>query len=143
MEQGHQEERISQFIDNELAQEETTAMFAHLGGCSECQSFLLEALQLRSHLQASRNIMIAPVDWLRPYMLSSPLRGAKAEKKNIPWYVMGHSTHTNYSLVTIAATIAIAVGLFFTTRLLYSPSVPSVIYVSTTPECEVIAPTHK
>ena len=48
--EGYQEQ-VSQLIDNELEEQESPAMFAHLSTCAECRGFLHTSLRLRSGLQ--------------------------------------------------------------------------------------------
>lgn len=44
------QEKISAYIDNELANAETAKLFYHLGECEECRNMLTSMLQLRSAL---------------------------------------------------------------------------------------------
>ena len=43
--------QISQYVDRELADREAGVLFAHLGECAACRSFLQSVLQLRSSIQ--------------------------------------------------------------------------------------------
>ena len=44
------QEQISQLIDGELGEKAQPELFAHLGTCRDCRSFLNSALTLRSNL---------------------------------------------------------------------------------------------
>lgn len=44
------QEQVSQYIDRELADDESQALFEHLSTCSECRSFLRSTLELRSKI---------------------------------------------------------------------------------------------
>ena len=44
------QEQVSQYIDGELDDKESGALFKHLSTCGECRSFLRSALELRSKI---------------------------------------------------------------------------------------------
>lgn len=46
------QEQISRLLDNDLREEESTPLFAHLSSCRECREFLQSCLRLRSGLAA-------------------------------------------------------------------------------------------
>src|SRR3989304_7691772 len=49
-------ERISAFIDGQLADGEEAAVFSHLSGCADCRHFLGSAIELRRRLVAARPV---------------------------------------------------------------------------------------
>jgi len=73
------QEFISAYIDGETANEETSAMFSHLGGCPDCRSFMRSALQLQSLIRenpvrATAEIHSAETSlWKRKFAISYPL----------------------------------------------------------------------
>lgn len=44
--------QVSELIDGELPSEKMSALFVHLGGCPNCQSFLSSVIRLREELHA-------------------------------------------------------------------------------------------
>jgi anti-sigma factor RsiW len=56
------EEQISAYIDHELDDAQTAALFEHLGVCSSCRTFLTITLQLRSTLSAHTTTVPATLD---------------------------------------------------------------------------------
>ena len=55
------QERISQFIDGELSEQEKGPMFVHMASCSTCQEFLSDALRLHSGIGEEKEAAHAPV----------------------------------------------------------------------------------
>jgi len=49
-------ERISAFIDGQLADGEEAAVFSHLSRCADCRHFLGSAIELRRRLVAARPV---------------------------------------------------------------------------------------
>jgi len=46
------QQQISQYIDNQLEDSDTSELFRHLGDCEECRDFLKSILKLRSAIFA-------------------------------------------------------------------------------------------
>ncbi|MEW5797936.1 MAG: zf-HC2 domain-containing protein [Bacteroidota bacterium] len=71
------QEQISAYIDNELADAETSKLFYHLGECAECRGTMQSMLQLRSALfeidQPKDNKNDGSSLWKRRISISYPI----------------------------------------------------------------------
>lgn len=76
------QEKISAYIDNELADAETAKLFYHLGECTECRDMLKSMLQLRTALHEVEFPAEVQPDhksiWKRTFVISYPVAAALA-----------------------------------------------------------------
>jgi hypothetical protein len=133
------QEQISQFIDNELPEKDSPAFFAHLSMCEKCREFLQEALRLRSQLQTKS--LTVPLQFDQS-IRKNLLRRSKTDLENQSFlkHIWGRRLTLSYPVVATALIIGITLGVLATDNVINTQPTPSVVYISTIPECEVVAP---
>lgn len=71
------QEMISAYIDNELADADTSKLFFHLGECAECREMMKSMLQLRSALHETELIERKKSEyvsiWKKKFAVSYPV----------------------------------------------------------------------
>ena len=72
------QELISAYVDGETSDPETSALFFHLGECSQCRAFMKSLLQLRSVLQEHELPAPSTSLWKRTLAVSYPIAAAVA-----------------------------------------------------------------
>ena len=93
------QELTSQFIDRELGLEGEQELFAHLGECDECRSFLKSALTLQGDILETK-----------PALTVSPRPARKARSLRMVW-----SKRVPMSVAAMLAVIALASTVAFST----------------------------
>jgi len=78
-----QQERISLYIDNNLSDEKSSELFAHLAICNECRTYMKISMRVRSHI-ASEELAEVPRT-LDRRVLASVGRGRAALRQR-SWY---------------------------------------------------------
>jgi hypothetical protein len=129
------QEHISQFIDEELPPSAEAELFAHLGICEHCRTFLKNALSLRDALVHTRQIAV-------PASLDQRIlaQHSFAAKRSFNQNFIRHITKNNYSFRAIGLAIIVSVltGVIFTSfwHTLYQPQ-QTVVCLTPLPEVEV------
>jgi negative regulator of sigma E activity len=142
MDHNRHQEQISQFIDNELAENDSPALFAHLSTCKECREFLQESMGLRTGILEKRLAFPTVVDENIRRRLSFLSRFG--EHEGLAFFNRLRETRIRLSLLSAAAVILVLI----TGGTLYSIFTPSetknapetqIICLKTLPEIEVRA----
>lgn len=121
------EARLSAYVDGELKEEETPAMFGHLGGCADCREALRGFLALRRAFQ--REAAATGTTPHRP--LPAPDRPARA----------GVSLLRRRVSVPVLVLTALAAAVLIGGILVFGRGAPEreVIYISTLPTVNVVS----
>jgi hypothetical protein len=129
------QEHISQFIDEELSPSTEAELFAHLGVCELCRTFLKNALSLKDALVYTRQINVpASLDQriLAQYSL--------ATKRSVNQNFILHFAKSKYSFRAFGLAIIVSVltGVIFTSfwHTLYQPQ-QTIVCLTPLPEVEV------
>ncbi|MDD8018593.1 MAG: zf-HC2 domain-containing protein [Bacteroidota bacterium] len=71
------QEMVSAYIDNELADNETSKLFYHLGECAECRSLMKSMMQLRTALREAEFGVPKQAErksfWKKSFSISYPI----------------------------------------------------------------------
>ena len=97
------QEQISQFIDGELLPTAETELFAHLGACEQCRTFLKNALSLRNTLALTRQIDV-PASLDQRVLAHHASTTKRTVHQNFVW----RFTEAKYSFRTIGLAIIIS-----------------------------------
>jgi hypothetical protein len=108
------QEQVSQYIDGELDDKESGALFKHLSTCGECRSFLRSTLELRSKIHDE---MLMEREGKRVGMK----RGRFFDGKSLRPAVV-----ISFLIMIIAATAFITTSLKTRTEVIYVTSLPTV-----------------
>ena len=129
------QEHISQFIDGELLPTVETILFAHLGVCEQCRTFLKNTLSLRNTLALTQQIAV-PVSLDRRVLAQHSLTTTKTVSQNFAWRFV----ESKYSFRTIGLAIILSAltGILFSSfwHTMYTPQ-QTIVCLTPLPEVEV------
>jgi len=129
------QEHISQFIDGELLPTVETILFAHLGVCEQCRTFLKNTLSLRNTLALTQQIAV-PVSLDRRVLAQHSLTTTKTVSQNFAWRFV----ESKYSFRTIGLAIILSAltGVLFSSiwHLSHQPQ-QTIVCFTPLPEVEV------
>ena len=96
-------ELLSQYIDGELGDEETSGVFYHVGECLDCREFLSSMLKLRSAIQETNyrreeRKSHAPI-WERTIAVSYPVAAAIAVIAMLSGYFLFNRGTTQQAVI--------------------------------------------
>jgi predicted anti-sigma-YlaC factor YlaD len=97
------QEQISQFIDGELLQTAETELFAHLGVCEHCRTFLKNVLSLKNTMTFTQQIAV-PASLDRRVLV----RDSSTIKKSLNKNFVRRFAETTYSFRTIGLAIILS-----------------------------------
>ena len=115
MDHIHYQEEISQFIDNELPENESPELFAHLSTCPECRGFFNESLQLKSRL-TSISVPSIPANSKGNLWNSSHIRRESALRGLSQFNSRPDSTIRQLPVIVLMLFMLVVGGLLFSTK---------------------------
>jgi anti-sigma factor RsiW len=83
MTHNEHQQRISLYVDNELNDKESSELFAHLAGCSECRTYMKIGMRVRSQI-ANEELADVPRSLDRRVLASVARANATLERRT--WY---------------------------------------------------------
>ena len=83
MTHNEHQQRISLYIDNELNDKESSELFAHLAGCSECRTYMKISMRVRSQI-ANEELADVPRTLDRRILTSVARENAALKRQT--WY---------------------------------------------------------
>lgn len=133
------QEKVSQFLDNELPVDEERQLFRHLGGCDSCRGFLATVVQTRHMLLCARPVRS---DERVDRALERRLRTGETFMPEHPARrLWGERISLRLPVAAVLAALLIAASMFVGTTITpaHQPiSAERVVYVTTLPTVDVV-----
>jgi len=105
---------ISKLLDNELRQNESSSLFAHISTCEECRGFFHKCIALNASFDAGWRSLLADSEG-KEVIIPDP---------KSPWMISGKnssfSLRPRISTLTLLFLISLIVGLLFSVSVTYS-----------------------
>jgi anti-sigma factor RsiW len=142
------EEQVSALIDNELADQESEQLFAHLGECAMCRATVRSTLELRANLKEDVPLL-APKELDARLLTALPSRRqVEPDRVAIPGKIWQHTISMRIP-VAMVATLVLILGSFILSSMWFeskqATSVRTIqtVYLTAVPTVEVRAYTMK
>lgn len=133
------QEKVSQFLDNELPVDEERQLFRHLGGCDSCRRFLATVVRMRHILLCAWPVR---ADKQVDHALERRLRtGRTLMPERSPRRLWRERVSLRLPVAAVLAALLIAASMFVGTTITpaHRPiSVERVVYVTTLPTVDVV-----